>query len=208
VAFTPYNAATDCIGRANSLLTAASTPANAVIANDLRRVSVVMGVAALDTYMHRLIVERAYRHQRLPGRLARLTFSFRYALEQADTAGEAARAQPYNSRPRVPLKRALRDRLLLETFQRYDDVSDALGMAGLSGNWGPIGQALTPALQPDEIEGRLNAIVDRRNQIAHEGDYERLERPQTTRMNGITQPQAANDIAFLASLIDAIHSVA
>ncbi len=208
MAFSPHHAATDCIGRANALLAGASNAANAPVADDLRRVSIVMGVAALDTYMHRLIVERAYRHQTLPGRLARLDFSFQYALDQADAAGDAARAQPYNSRPRVPLKRVLRDRLLRETFQRYDDVSNALGMAGLSGNWGPIGQALVPPLQPVEIERRLNAIVDRRNQIAHEGDYSRLDRPQTARTNTITQHEAADDIAFLASLIDAIHSVA
>jgi hypothetical protein len=76
MAFSPYNAATHCIGRANALLAGASNAANAPVAHDLRRVSIVMGVAALDTYMHRLIVERAYRHQTLPGRLARLDFQF------------------------------------------------------------------------------------------------------------------------------------
>jgi hypothetical protein len=167
-----------------------------------------MGVAALDTYMHRLIVERVYRYASLPGRLAALTFSFAYALEHADSSATAARAAPHNSRPRVALKRALRDRLLRETYQRYEDVSNALGMAGLSGNWVTIGQNFTPPLQPIELERRLNAIVDRRNQIAHEGDYERLDRPQTARMNGLSQAEATADVDFIADLVDAIHSVA
>jgi hypothetical protein len=207
VAFSPYKAATHCVDRAKALLAAAADPANAAITDDLRRVSVVMVVAALDTYMHRLIVDRAYRHDVLPGKLAGLSLTFRDALRQADAAGKAARAKPHKSRPRVALKRALRDRLLRDTFQRYDDVSTALGMAGLSGNWGPIGQALVPPLQPAQIEVRLNAIVDRRNQVAHEGDYVRLDRPQTARMNVITQQEAADDIAFISSLVDAIHSV-
>jgi len=63
-------------------------------------------------------------------------------------------------------------------------------------------------LRYNPSRSRLNAIVDRRNQIAHEGDYSRLDRPQTARTNTITQHEAADDIAFLASLIDAIHSVA
>lgn len=206
--FTPYNAAVHCIGRANALLDRASISQNRAVAGDLRRLSVVMAVAALDAYMHRVIVGRVYEHAVLPGKLANLTFPFAFALEQADDVAQAARADPYNNRPRVGLKRALRDRLLRETYQRYEDVSAALGMAGLGGNWEKIGQRLATPLTPNEIRERLNGIVDRRNQIVHEGDYERLDRPQTARMNGITQREASTAVSFIADLIDAIHAVA
>src|SRR6266508_3758687 len=62
-----------------------------------------------------------------------LCFHFEALLAQADAAKEAARDEPRNSRPRVGVKRQLRDRLLRETFQRYDEVANALGMAGRSG---------------------------------------------------------------------------
>jgi hypothetical protein len=59
----------------------------------------------------------------------------------------------------------------------------------------------------DQIKIRLNAIVMRRNQIVHEGDYKRVERPQTAEGNGISSSDARADVAFLATLIDAIHAV-
>lgn len=205
--FTPYEAAIDCVSRAERLLKSADEKVNSAIAGDLRRLGIVMGIAALDTYMHRLIIDRAYRHKRLPGKLAKLSFSFAYALDRADDCAEAARLKPHHNRPRVALKRALRDRLLLDSFQRYDDVSDALGMAGMSGNWNKIGDQLSPPLQPEELREKLDAIVNRRNQIAHEGDYVRLERPQTSRKNRVSAREASADVRFLRDLINAMHKV-
>ena len=51
-------------------------------------------------------------------------------------------------------------------------------------------------------------LGDKRNQIVHEGDYERLERPQTAKSNPITQAEAVGHVDFVAGLINAIHSVA
>jgi hypothetical protein len=165
-----------------------------------------MAVAALDTYMHRLILERAYTHVKLPGALARLDVSFVELLTKADELKAAARAKPHQPRPRVAVKRQLRDRLLRETFQSYEDVSRALGMAGRSGSWDAIGQGFSPTMTPSEIKTRLSSIVIRRNQIVHEGDYKRLERPQRASRNGLSQKDAAREVTFLSDLIDAIHS--
>jgi hypothetical protein len=106
----------------------------------MRRLSVVMAVAALDTYMHRLIIERVYTHDQLPKQLARLEIDFVQLLEQAETTGAAARAKPYKPRPRVGVKRLLRDRLLRDTFQSFEGVSRALHLAGRKKEWLEIGQ--------------------------------------------------------------------
>lgn len=174
---------------------------------DMRRLSVVMSVAALDTYMHRLILERAFSHEELPKKLAQLDIDFKQLLAQADATRDAARAKPSKPRPRVGVKRQLQDRLLRETFQSYNAVSGALSMAGRSKEWVAIGAKMSPAHQPDEIKRRLDEIVRRRNQIVHEGDYERLQKPQKAKLNGITQAQARRDIDFISALIDAIHEV-
>jgi hypothetical protein len=166
-----------------------------------------MAVAALDAYMHRLIVERAYSHGSLPGGLARLDMPFAQLLSQADAAKEAARRKPYNSRPRVAVKKQLRDRLLRETYQRYEDVSKALGMIGFPGNWDQIGRQLDPSMSPEQIRSRLNIIVTRRNQVVHEGDYRRLERPRDSGRNPLNSRDARADIDFVAKLKDAIHAV-
>ena len=132
---------------------------------------------------------------------------FDQLLELADQSTGAAKKPSHELRSRVGVKRQLRDRLLRETFQTYDDVSKALGMAGQGGKWELIGTRLDPLLAPAEIKERLNAIVARRNQIVHEGDYERLERPRRATLNEITYKQAKDEIDFLAELIDAIHDV-
>jgi hypothetical protein len=166
-----------------------------------------MAVAALDTYMHRLIVERAYTHRELPGGLAGLDVDFEKLLQQADETGVAARAKPYKPRPRVGIKKLLRDRLLRETFQNADAVSRALGMAGRSKAWPSIAKHMSPVRPHAEVKERLNVIVKRRNQIVHEGDYQRLEKPRGPKRNAITHRQARSDIEFIAQLIDAIHEV-
>lgn len=174
----------------------------------MRRLSIVMAVAALDAYMHRLIVARAYSHRKLPSKLARLDMSFEQLLAQADSAGAAARDKPTQPRFRVGVKRDLRDRLLRETYQSYDGVSTALSMAGISGGWGAIGTKMTAPLQPDAIKVRLNGIVRRRNQIVHEGDYERSERPRKPKLELVSAQSVRADIDFIAELVDAIHAVA
>jgi len=208
--FTPYDAGSHAIGRARELLQGsrrASSPSLSVMARiDIRRLSLVMAVAALDAYMHRLIVDKVYAHQQLPGGLARLDVSFEQLLGQADLAAVAARNPPHRSRPRVGVKRQLRDRLLRQTFQGFEDVSKALGMAGRRGNWDQIGGQMDPPLTRIEIRKRLNSIVMRRNQIVHEGDYRRLERPRNATRNSLTFGQAKADLEFIAQLIDAIHA--
>jgi len=66
---------------------------------------------------------------------------------------------------------------------------------------------MSPEMQPSEIRTRLDEIVRRRNQIVHEGDYERKERPRRARTTPISLGQAQADIDFVAQLVDAIHGV-
>jgi hypothetical protein len=207
VAFTPYDAGRRTVERAQALLQASADIDDIPVRIDMRRLSLVMAVAALDTYMHRLIVDRAYTHRALPGGLAKLDVPFEWLLAKADMAARAARAPSHRSRPRVAVKRQLRNQLLRKTFQRYEEVSEALGMVGRRRRWDEIGQAFNPALTRPEIRDRLNAIVQRRNQIVHEGDYMRVERPRTGRRNKLTAPQARRDVNFISDLIDAIHAV-
>lgn len=224
MSFTSYDAATHTIERAKGLIRGSQpkrlsrskktkkliTRPSTVqpdVRSDMRRLSIVMAVAALDTYMHRLILERAFKHGELPKKLAQLDVNFEQLLSQADATKVAARAKPKQTRPRVAVKRQLQDRLLFETFQNFNSVSQALAMAGRKKEWKSIGAKMSPSMGPDEIKERLNAVVHRRNQIVHEGDYERLQKPQKAKLNAISQGQAQSDLAFIGALIDAIHDV-
>ncbi|MFI4990167.1 MAG: HEPN domain-containing protein [Solirubrobacterales bacterium] len=66
---------------------------------------------------------------------------------------------------------------------------------------------MAPPMQPREIKTRLDEIVTRRNQIVHEGDYERKERPRRAKTTPISEKEARADIDFIAQLVDAIHGV-
>jgi membrane-associated HD superfamily phosphohydrolase len=73
--------------------------------------------------------------------------------------------------------------------------------------WDEIGARMAPPMTPVGIRKRLNAIIVRRNQIVHEGDYERLERPQSAKRNDISHSDASEHVEFIARLVDAIHAV-
>jgi len=204
--FTPHDAATHALQRADDLLDASRTdglPQRA--ASDVRRSSIVLAIAALDTYMHRLIVDRASMWGPLPRKLADVEVRFDQLVTEAKASYEAARREPFNSRPGVRTKSVLRNQLLLKTFQSSRQIEEALAMAGAAGNWGRIGQEL--GMTRAQIDARLNPIVARRNQIVHEGDYERLDRPQQARLNTLSENEARSRIQFLRELVNAIHAV-
>jgi hypothetical protein len=176
------------------------------VRDDLRRLAIVMAVAALDTYMHRLVVSRAYAQEPMPRKLADLTVRFGDLIDQADVA-VVAHNEGRDTRPRVGAKRLLRERLLRETFQRYERVSDALAMAGKPKSWKDIAAAMPGQPTQEQVKARLDSLVDRRNAIVHEGDYERLDRPQQARVNHVSPSEARDSVKFISDLIEAIHQI-
>ncbi len=209
MAFAPYDASVHMIARAEGLLSLATrlTKKNeGAVRDDLRRLAIVMAVAALDTYMHRLIVSRAYDHRVMPPKLADVTIRFGDLIRQAEAAVEA-RKEDRDARPKVPAKRLLRERLSRDTFQRHERVSEALAMAGKSDSWKLIAAAMPRSPSQEKVKAELNALVDRRNAIVHEGDYKRLDRPQRAMLNEIKLREAQNSVKFVSDLIQAIHDV-
>jgi len=204
--FRPFDAAKHATKRATAMLEASNQEGLPLgVKDDMRRFSVVLAVAALDTYMHRLIMDRAFSHSKLPGRLAETAIPFDRLLAETDASAKAARSKPFNSRPTTRTRTVLRDQLLKKTFQSPAEVDEALGMAGLSGNWKSIGEQM--GMTKKQVEHRLSQIVRRRNWIVHEGDYERLDRPRGPNMNSLSQAEAGDDIDFLARLTAAIDSI-
>jgi hypothetical protein len=216
--FTPHDAAQHMIARATALVALAArlsrkdarqlvgTEGGRPVRDDLRRLAIVMAVAALDTYMHRLVVSRAYSQAPMPRTLADMTVRFGDLVNQADAAVVAHR-EARDTRPRVPAKRLLRERLLRETFQRYERVSEALAMAGKPKSWKEIAKAMPSSPTQEVVKMTLDTLVERRNAIVHEGDYERLDRPQRARVATVSPREARQSVKFISDLIEAIHQV-
>lgn len=206
--FYPKQAANTCIRRAKRFLELADNhlPVNRA-KNDLRRMALVMAVAAIDSYMHSLILRRIAAVRRsadLPKSLARLDIPF---SEFARLAGASIKAQREGrtSRPWVQVKSSLQERLLKETFQSYDQVAIALSIAGVEKCWSKITAELGETV--DENKEWLNNLVKRRNQIVHEGDMKRAPRPQKLRFNDINQAEAEQEVEWVETLIMAIDKV-
>jgi hypothetical protein len=83
---TPKNASDDCIARSRALLAHARVPGTAAgLRDDLGRLALVMAVAAVDTYMHTLVLRRVSNVRgALPKALRELDIDFEWLAYLAD----------------------------------------------------------------------------------------------------------------------------
>jgi len=206
--FLPKQSAEICIKRARRFLSLADRKLTVIrVKADLRRMALVMAVAAIDSYMHALVLRRIAAVRRsadLPKALARLEIPFSEIANLADASIRAQREER-TSRPWVQVKSSLQERLLKETFQSYNQVATALSIAGVENGWSKITQELGETVE--ENKAWLNNLVHRRHQIVHEGDIKRASRPRRPQFNDIDQAGAEQEVDWVESLIKAIDIV-
>lgn len=208
MAFLPKQAADSCLRRARRFLRLAQRRLPVTrVSNDLRRMALVMAVAAIDSYMHAVILRRiadVRKRADLPKALARQEIPFSEIADLADTSIDA-RHNNRLSRPWVQVKTSLQKRLLKETFQTSEQVANALAMAGVDKAWSKIAPELGE--KPEDVKKRLDSLVHRRNQIVHEGDMKRASRPQRLKFNDIDHVKAQDSIDWVDTLIKAMDKV-
>ena len=206
--FTPRQAATDALARARALATEAQTVSSHVLRDDLRRLAIVMAVAALDAYLHRRVYESTTAGKDLPADLSKVRASF---LDIADFANASLEARqknpPVKDRPWVRVRNLLNDRLLKITFQSSQEVADALAMVGITHGWQKIADEVGVGVTSKFLQDELDAIVHRRNQIVHEGDFKQLYRPRTLRRNRVSQDDADHASNMVEILIVAMDKI-
>ncbi len=206
--FHPIDAAKACVRRSRRYLALAEGELpDAKIKTDLRRSALVLAVTAVDSYMHWLVYRRISEVRRegdLPKILARLEIPFSDFASLAD-ATIKARQEDRELRPWVQVKNAVQRRLLKETFQSYEQVGQALSLAGVDKGWSRIADAL--GIKADDIKTRLNQLVHRRNQIVHEGDIKRASRPQRLQYNEVEHGEVSADVDWIEQLVISIEQV-
>src|SRR5438874_127678 len=164
----PREAARSSIRRARRFLSLAKEDLpDSRVKNDLRRMAIVMSVAALDTYMHAAILGSVGGYgMPISASLGRMDVPLDELVSLAD-ASVVARRTGKDARPRVQVKNTVHRHLLKKTFHSSTQVGEGLAAAGISGAWKRIAKAIDePA---GDLKKRLNQIVMRRNQIVHEG---------------------------------------
>ncbi|WP_430439636.1 HEPN domain-containing protein [Shinella sp.] len=156
----------------------------------------IAAVSAMDHYISQVILERAtYAYGNnipLQGKLLAdgMTFSNAIALRQAD---------PVNS---VLIFRQILDGVIrFKSFQHPDKISDGLAYIWPEKHkWKYISEQL--GAESDAVKRKLSAIVDRRNLIAHNGDYDE----GLGRKLAVTKSDAEEVINFIGGVVAVIDA--
>ncbi len=174
-------------------LAAQTTPA--IDLSDLLRAALVQIVSALDHYIHEAVREGmidAYAGKRTPTQSFHV-FPVPMQLLVAATAATLTEAQ---------IGDAIREVNSLRTFQRPTKIAEAVNHVATVRVWRRV--AMRMHIRSGLIQTRLNLIIDRRNQIAHEADLD----PSNPGIRWpITHQDASNAVDFIGTLVEAIDAV-
>ena len=207
--FLPQQASNSCIRRAKKFIRLSNKKNIPVkgMRNDLRRMALVMAVAGLDTYIHGIIIRRLSKVRsegELPNVLKKLDIPFLELASLADATIYGQREKK-STRPWVQVKNAIHRRLFEETFQSYEQIGKGFALAGIKKGWSKVAKEISD--ETYEIKSRLNSLVYRRNQIAHEGDMKRSSRPQSLKFNSIDRKKIRQDVNWIENLLSGIDKV-
>lgn len=157
------------------------------------RAAIVFSVSALDTYFHDKIKYRVgkYSLDNLPPAMAKfqIPVSDLTTWEKANRKGNVLRnwvTEHYSVRP----------------LQSPNAIADALKIAEIHSLWDTIDP--DPA-DKKQTENTLNALVKRRNEIAHEGDREQSRR-SGKQLRNIDRDCVVNSIQFVRELVHKIET--
>ncbi|RST01140.1 hypothetical protein [Streptomyces sp. WAC05950] len=150
------------------------------------RSALVHAVAALDSYVHGVVLDRAI--DILMGRL-NVAASSKVGLSFA-AVGKIMNAGPAGSAAvEMAARTYVAERLGLETYQRPDDIGMALSMVGVPKVW-----SRAFPVDAHSRKTALGVIVSRRNRIVHQCDLDPLS------VNGATPIMPADSLDAISTI--------
>jgi hypothetical protein len=195
----------DVLDRAQALLLLDNTTGHLTQQReDVRRAALVMGLAALDTYLHWTI--RQVDLAAMSPSLKKVKIQFG-ELVKSGQKSIASRKAGIADRPQTRARNVLNEHLLTLTFQSAEQVQTALSLAGVAKAFEQLAAAMVPSSTPSEVKEKLNSLSHRRNKIAHEGDLTRLLRPQRITRETIARQDVDNDLVWIRRFLDALQIV-
>ncbi|MFC5952167.1 hypothetical protein ACFQH9_28270 [Pseudonocardia lutea] len=163
-------------------------------ATDLYRSALVQAVAALDTYVHCVVLD--FGVEILLGRRPSGSASkFGFHLGIVSDLLDAPNLMERELRARMHVAQ----RLSIETFQRPDAVAQAFAMVGISKLW-----TLAFGADAERTILRLRVIVRRRNDIVHSCDADPGNVGQFKPMTSTDAVAAIDDVA---GIVHGIHQI-
>ena len=168
-----------------------SLTTSAVDASDLLRAQIVLGVSALDYYVHEITVlgmVAVFEGQRPP---TPTFLKYRVAMDSV-LSGTSTACSWFES--------DIRERHSYLSFQQPDKIADAIRLFSDVKLWQHV--ALQLAMSEQDAKVRLKLIVDRRNKIAHEADID----PSFPNMRWpISETDVDKSLAYIAQIGESIY---
>jgi hypothetical protein len=198
----PLDFAKDLLERAEKIAANAGTPSREIwsVESDMLRSAWVLVGASIDTYFH----------ERVRGSLVSRPMTGaakKYALQLGPVEDliDLFLKDRAKSRPRVALKNILHDTLLRDTFQGSTNVERAFNLLGVQKPWKKL--EIEVGDTQANIKGRLDKQYNRRNRIAHQGDYRRQERPRTIFYEAIGRSDVDGEVNWTRDFLTAADRV-
>ncbi len=167
-------------------------------AGDILRAEIVLSVSALDCFIHDLIKQgmvETYQGSRIPSKqfnAYQIPFKFLKLIENTDNTDEKLSY----------LENAISEINSKDSYQAPKGVEYALQFINIKSIWQNLAGLMNS--RADDIKNELSLIVDRRNKIAHEADYDVLTGGKTP-----IDRQNINDvIQFIENLCESIYQIA
>lgn len=180
-------------GLAQSLSTLTT---GAVDLSDVLRASLVLGVSALDHFIHEFVRLGMLEVHQGKRPMTDSYLSFRVPMSAAQQASVDTNGDDW-------LDQAIRENHAWLSFQQPDKIADAIRLMSTTKLWEQVGIEL--GMKPVDVKLQLSAIIERRNKIAHEADMDPT-------INGIRWPindvLVADALNFLELLVGAIYKAA
>lgn len=176
-------------------LIVSNLPTLASQAESLLRAEWVMVVSNFDTYIHdivRIALIQIFRGTRASNNGAdAYTLSFN-TLKRIDSLTNTSDKEE-------ALEIEIRKINEKYSYQSPKSIEYAMSLIGISGIWTKISPSL--GMSSQDIKLKLGLIVNRRNKIAHESDYDYLSSAQIA----ITKDDVDEVVLFIERLVNAIH---
>lgn len=195
---TPLKLGEDLLDRAEELARLAGSPPKDpwTVQSDVLRAAWTFVGAAVDTYFHERV-----RGALLSSPMSPSAQKFSVPLGRVDELMGGFLRDRAGSRPRVRLKFFIHDALLKETYQGSTNIERAFSLMGVKGSWTTIATGM--GIPVADVKDRLNVQYNRRNRIAHQGDYHRQERRQKLWYDELRRTDVDDEIAWTRRFLQA-----
>jgi len=189
---TDIQRARDLIGLGQSL---GALTHGRVDSSDLFRAAIVQAVSALDQYVHGIVLDLGVEillGTRAPTPNSRVGLPF-HAVERIVSAATQADRE-------IETRTHLAQRLSTETFQRPDDIANALALVGIGRLW----KSAFPN-GPEQAKTSLGLVVTRRNRIVHQCDSDPLTPGSVTPLDAQGAADAVRTVEHVVMAIDTLY---